>query len=337
MPARCQMVIATSPAPGAIGIIQLHGPDAAQLLFHITHRSHWPTGRIQRVPLAGLDDGLAVRLRDDWAQLMPHGGPRVMSRLIDQLAQLGATLDDIEPPARDLFPEAESDIEAEALTAMSRAASPAAVDVLLSQPRLWRQWADDPARWTAQQVRETSEKLDHLLSPATVVVVGRPNVGKSTLTNRLLGKDASVVADLPGTTRDWVGGMALLRGVAVHWLDTPGLRHTDDPIEQQAIVLAREVLASAEVIVAMRDLRTNWPDAASLPRPPQVWVVNTVDDGTCLGDGTSPDRPLAISAQLGVGETELTTAILTRLGLEPLPSHVPWAFGPRCRELVAGV
>ncbi|NJL31882.1 MAG: GTP-binding protein [Phycisphaerales bacterium] len=60
-----------------------------------------------------------------------------------------------------------------------------------------------------------------------VVVAGQPNVGKSTLMNKMLGRSASLVADLPGTTRDWVAGWVELEGVALHWMDTPGLRHTD--------------------------------------------------------------------------------------------------------------
>ena len=89
-----------------------------------------------------------------------------------------------------------------------------------------------------------------LLHPPRVAIVGRPNVGKSTLANQLFARERSITADLPGTTRDWVGELADVNGLAVMLVDTPGLRDAADPIERAAIAGARGQIAAADLVVA---------------------------------------------------------------------------------------
>ncbi len=307
------ITLCTPPHPGAIAILQITGPAAGDLLRRLTGHDDWPPGRLRLGALSTLDRGLAVLLREDWVQLMPHGGPLLVRRLVERLTQLGAAVG--EPSPRQLFPEATDDLEAQMLVALSRAASPAAVELLLAQPRLWRaEQAIDRA------LLERSRILDRLITPPTVVVVGRPNVGKSTLSNRILGRQASVVADLPGTTRDWVGGLALLRGVAVHWIDTPGIRHSDDVLEQSAIELAQRVVSQADLIVALRDPTTHWPEMPSHA----LRVLNKCD----IGQG---EADLCICAASGQGVGALEQAVLERLGLANLSAQERWAFSPQLK------
>ena len=400
----------TPAAPGAVAILQLTGGDAAGVLLQLTGRGDWPVGRVRHVCFGDLDDGLAVRLSDDVTQLMPHGGPRVVQLLLDRLGALGVSTRGEEgpPAATALYPEADSPIEADALAAIAAAPSPAAIDHLAAQPALWRALLPPPpplgegggegaslrlplrpshpidtgqrhphpsplaAGEGAGLPPPTPDPLDRLLTPATVAVVGRPNVGKSTLSNRVLGRAASIVADLPGTTRDWVAGVALIRGVAVRWLDTPGLRTSSDTIEQRALDLARAAVAAADVLVAVRDAQTDWPDAADLPRAPDVWVVNKCDallpsppGGGCrvlaAGEGASgstvagkggaekkapsaqpspkggggKSEPIGLSAATGVGVDALLDVILHRLGLHDLDTPRPWAFSATLRAAAA--
>lgn len=333
-----RVVVTTGPNPGAIGLVQVLGPGVVGLLRQLTTIDPWRPGRLRLVDFGGIDQGLAVLLRDDWAQLMPHGGPRVMQKLVERLLELGAVYESA-PPARQVYPEADSACEAEMLVLLAKATSPAAIDLLLAQPRLWRQWAlapgDDGAAILAR-----SDRLDLLVEPPAVVVVGLPNVGKSTLTNQLLGRAASVVADLPGTTRDWVAGLAELgppdQAVAVRWLDTPGLRRSADPIEQSAIELARRAIEQAAVLIAMRDARTDWPEAAQLPRRPDLWVLNKVDDAPADYGRGERDRPLSISALNGSGVGKLERLVLARLGLESLAVAALWAFSPALRAAAEG-
>jgi len=336
------VTVLTAASPGAVGIIQLHGKSAAQLASKLTGRQAWPVGRVALADLGGIDQGLVVALRNDWIELMPHGGPRVIGRLVDRLTDLGARYDP-QPAARQLYPEARSDLEADMLLTLSRAASSAAIDLLLAQPSLWRQWAieDRGQREAAETILARSRTLDRLIDPPTVVVVGRPNVGKSTLTNCVLGREASVVAHLPGTTRDWVAGLAELRGaegpgVAVRWLDTPGLRDSDDPIELAAIALAQQVIHAADVLIAMRDSHTDWPVAHALGRDVDLWIMGKADllDVVADGDGRTRDAPLALSALTGSAVDRLLHAVLDHLQLTELEQPSLWAFSqPLCDAL----
>lgn len=350
--------LATPPRPGAIAVLQLHGSGAVDALEKLTGHA-FPSssrGRLRLCDFAGIDEGLAVVLDEQCVQLMPHGGPRVIDKLLEALGNLSGRYE-AEPPASEMYPEAASPIEADVLAAMARAASPAAVDLLAAQPEAWLDVLagaaspcaamNDPQR---AAMLERSRVLDRLITPSSVVCVGPPNAGKSTLANRLLGESTSVVCDLPGTTRDWVGAAVELhpapageqRGdprIAVHWLDTPGLRFAEhDDIENRAIHAARRVAANAELVIAIRAPEQRWPEPASLPRPPELWVLSRADEacGGPVGDGGTPEAPLRVSAHTGEGVAELQRAIVARLGLAGLDTHEPWCFSDTLRRAVRG-
>lgn len=344
-----RLILTTPPTAGAVALLQLHGSGARALLGALTKKHDWPAMRLRLVDFDGIDDGLAVLWRDGvdgWAQLSPHGGLRVVQKLIDRLIQLGAVYQN-EIPARDLYPEAESEIEAEALWAVSRASSPAAVDGLLAQPTMWRRLIEQNGEdgfADANVMSPRSETLHRLIEPPTVVVVGRPNVGKSTLTNRMLGRSASIVADLPGTTRDWVAGLAQLplgasdSRIAVRWMDTPGLRQSDDPIEQHAVVLAQQAIEAADVLIALRDMQTDWPEVDAIERTPDLWCCNKADQspervGGLESSGDGMDHPLAISALTGLGVERMQQQVTAKLGLADWRADELWAFTQTLRDI----
>ena len=84
-------------------------------------------------------------------------------------------------------------------------------------------------------------------------IVGRPNVGKSSLLNQLLGHDRAIVSPIPGTTRDTIEETANIRGIPVVFIDTAGLREARDEIEQEGVRRSRESLAKAEFILHVLD------------------------------------------------------------------------------------
>ena len=84
-------------------------------------------------------------------------------------------------------------------------------------------------------------------------IVGRPNAGKSSLLNQLLGHDRAIVSPIPGTTRDTIEETANIRGLPVVFIDTAGLREARDEIEQEGVRRSRESLAQAEFILHVLD------------------------------------------------------------------------------------
>ncbi len=332
-PTTTRVLLTTAPRPGAIAILTVTGPEVVSVLKAVTGRPDWIPGRVRLVNLADVDEGVAVLLRageSGCAQLMPHGGPRVVQCLLDKLASLGVavgTPDD----TRHIYPEASSPIEADMLATIARAASPAAIDRLALQPERWRKAVRDETTFDLSRVLADTAVLDRLIEPPMVVVVGRANVGKSTLTNHLMGRTVSLVADLPGTTRDWVGGVVEIDGVALHWHDTPGLQSSDDPIEQRAIRIARRVMESADVLIAMRDTDQDWPTAEALPREPDLRVVNKVDQQAGRIDWHDA---IPISAQTGEGIGRLKSAVISCLQLDRVPGDALWAFSPTLRRMM---
>ena len=113
-------------------------------------------------------------------------------------------------------------------------------------------------------------------------IVGRPNVGKSSLLNQLLGRDRAIVSPIPGTTRDTIEETANIRGIPVVFIDTAGLREARDEIEQEGVRRSRESLAKAEFVLHMLDASEPLTAAdenyfAEFAGKKRILVVNKID------------------------------------------------------------
>ena len=148
-----------------------------------------------------------------------------------------------------------------------------------------------------------------------VALVGRPNVGKSSLLNRLSRRERAIVTDLPGTTRDLLESEIVLEGVPITLLDTAGIRSTNDAVEQLGIARSHDALASADLVVLLFDLTDGWTDEDQVLREripadvPHLLVGNKAD----LSDAVVP-ADVTLSAVTGVGEAQLVQALLQRCG-----------------------
>jgi len=318
---RCTAFPGTSNHAGAIGVVQLSG-DVESALTALTGVARWPSGLLRLVDFAEIDRGLAFRLRSDNAVLMPHGGPRVRQRLLSHLRTLGVSIVNTAPgDPLAAFPEAADEIEAMALETAARLTSPLGLDLLLDQPRRWR---DDPETPLNDDERARSVRLDRLITPPLVVLAGAANVGKSTLSNRLVGRSMSITADLPGTTRDYTAARINLGGLVVDWVDTPGLHDAAEPSEARAIELARILMERCELLIAMTDHEAPWP---TLPRQPDLRIANKADLGG------RDKAALSLSAATGQGVAQLVERVRIRL-LDPADlNHAGrWAFHERLRQ-----
>jgi len=148
-----------------------------------------------------------------------------------------------------------------------------------------------------------------------VALVGRPNVGKSSLLNLLSRRERAIVTDLPGTTRDLLESEIVLEGVPITLLDTAGIRSTNDAVEQLGIARSHDALASADLVVLLFDLTDGWTDEDQALREripaavPHLLVGNKAD----LSDAVV-QADVTLSAVTGVGEAQLVQALLQRCG-----------------------
>src|SRR6266487_3537980 len=113
-------------------------------------------------------------------------------------------------------------------------------------------------------------------------IIGRPNAGKSSLLNQLLGRDRAIVSPIPGTTRDTIEETANIRGLPVVFIDTAGLRTARDEIEQEGIRRSRQSLQQAELILHVVDTSQPFVEEdrnylADLDGKKRIVVLNKVD------------------------------------------------------------
>jgi len=151
-----------------------------------------------------------------------------------------------------------------------------------------------------------------------VVIAGRPNVGKSSLLNRLLDMERAIVTEIPGTTRDLVEESVTLGGVVVRFSDTAGLRPAQDRVEELGIARTRERLRQADLVLYLVDASAPAApeDAAALAElagQPGLVVLNKMDlESRLSADGLSGSTPwplTKISAKTGQGIEALQEAI----------------------------
>jgi len=166
-----------------------------------------------------------------------------------------------------------------------------------------------PARVTAawRAVREriagllaTAPEGERLREGALLVIAGRPNAGKSSLFNALLGRERAIVTEVPGTTRDAIEAYAVIAGFPFRLVDTAGLRASDDRVEQIGIEVARQYLGAADLVLFCRDAGCEIADVESerfvaACQAPVVEVVTKVDLAARSPDG------LGVSVVTGAG------------------------------------
>lgn len=268
--------------------------------------------------------------REDVAEIHLHGGGFIVQKVLRLCLQEGARLADPGEFTRRAFLNGRIDLsQAEAVMALIAARGEQSHQAALRQlsggaSAFIRKAADElyaiqagiaacvdyPEEISEEEaaadlapriraVRETllsacDERSARILqSGLRVALCGRPNVGKSSLLNALLGEEKAIVTAIPGTTRDMVEGTLILNGSVIQLTDTAGLHDTNDPVEQIGVTRARRAIEQADVVLAVLD--------GSVPLSAQEQALLHSLTG----------RPLAILLNKSDLPQVLSTAVLT--------------------------
>jgi len=132
------------------------------------------------------------------------------------------------------------------------------------------------------QILATAEQGELLRAGLKVAIVGRPNVGKSSLLNAWSRSDRAIVTDLPGTTRDVVESQLVVGGIPVQVLDTAGIRDTEDQVEKIGVERSRSAAQAADLVLFTIDAQAGWIEADQtiydpVQHRPLILVINKID------------------------------------------------------------
>ena len=357
---------ATPPGTGGIGIVRIAGAGTEAIGRAVLGSLPEPRTATYRSfrdkTGTKIDKGLALYFPapasftgESVLELHGHGGPVVISLLVDAIVEMGARhaepgefskraflndkLDLVQAEAiADLIDSGTAQAARAALRSMSGAFS-SAVNALAEQLVLLRMHVESAIDFPEEEIDFLSDdallkRIDECAAAFTklqaeakqgrvlrdgfqVVIVGKPNVGKSSLLNLLSGQEAAIVTEVAGTTRDVLREQIDVDGLAVELVDTAGLRSDPDRIEAEGIRRAREALANADAVLWIQDAtdkdqeepKENLPDAASV-----TIVHNKIDlsgDVPGLFDGE-----VYLSAQTGEGIDSLRRCIRGLAGYE---------------------
>ncbi len=296
--------------------------------------------------------------RADTVEIYCHGGALVLRRAVDLFISQGARPAEPGEFTKWAFLNGRIDLtQAEAVMELIRSKTDAAqraafaqlggalrqrigamraeAIMLLAEIEAGIDFSDEDLRFVStDQTRKTLESLRHqtvdLLSTASsgvalregvaTAIVGRPNVGKSSLMNALLMQNRAIVTEIPGTTRDVIEEYLDLEGIPLRIMDTAGLRETTDRVEREGIIRTRQAIDRADLVLLVVEAgnpktqeETSWIEGAK--KKPMLLVHNKMDllpPGTERLTELELDGPknLFVSAVTGEGLKDLKAAIL---------------------------
>ena len=376
---------ATPPGAGGIGVVRISGSEteriASSMLGGLPEPRQATYKQFRRNDGEILDVGLALYFPapasftgESVLELHGHGGPLVVSLVVDAALDLGARRAEPGEFTKRAFLNGKLDLaQAEAIADLiSSGTEQAARAALRSMTGAF----SDSVNSLAEQLTRLrmhveaaidfpEEEIDFLSDEALlsrlevcgqafaelerqagvgrvlrdgfrVVIVGKPNAGKSSLLNRLSGEESAIVTEVAGTTRDIIREQINIDGLAVELVDTAGLRDNPDRIEQEGIRRAREALKSADAALWIQDasLPGDAEIGESLPQGVALIIVRNKIDLTNEPPGGQSGDPgvINLSATTGEGVDALRERLRELAGYENLGEG---AFTARQRHLDA--
>ena len=305
-----RLCVLTPRGRGAVAVVAVEGPQAVSAVDRFFQAANQrslaaqPLGRIVYGHWGSGDgeDLIVCRNDDQSLEIHCHGGRQSSAQLVTNLCEAGC--ESIDADAW-LSQQYDCPLSAAAHVAMTQATTCRAASILLDQfhGALRRELeailtalednAMPQAALQLERLLQFAQLGQHLTEPWRVVIAGPPNVGKSSLINRLVGYERAIVYDQPGTTRDVVSSTTAISGWPVQLSDTAGLHDTSDAIETAGIALARERLRAGDLVVWVLD-------AATLPTPVgQLWS-RAEQQAEIVGLALDRDRTLVVINKIDV-------------------------------------
>lgn len=294
---------------------------------------------------------------EDVLELQGHGGPQILQMVLDRCLELGARLAEPGEFSRRAFLNDKIDLAqaesiADLIDAQSREAARSAVrsltgefsrtvneliNALIKLRILVEATLDFPEEEidflvetdAYGQLNNIESRLHEILKQAhqgallrdgfNVVLIGQPNVGKSTLLNKLAGYEAAIVTEIAGTTRDTLREVILIDGMPLHITDTAGLRETEDPIEEIGIKRTWLAVDQADVALLLVDAHNGLGDQEAriiecLPAIPLITLHNKIDLIGKNAQRSIDKREIWLSARTGAGIDLLKQSLLHLAG-----------------------
>jgi tRNA modification GTPase len=321
----------TPPGRAAVATVLVAGPLAREVVgraFRPAGAQAWSQTELRSIRVGhwngeGGEEVVVARLSETQVEIHCHGGEAAAAAIISTLADYGCR----EISWQEWFRRSVSDpLAAEAAVALSQAPTKRTAQILFDQCQgaLRRALADVLDQLERRDLRSAKQRLDalmafaplglHLVEPWRVVIAGRPNVGKSSLLNALLGYQRAIVSDMPGTTRDVVTALTAFDGWPVELADTAGLRSDGDCLETAGMERAAANAAAADLVLLVGEPGSPWTDEerqiAQRSRS-TLLVLNKCD---LIGDRQIIDEDvIEVSALTGAGLGLLVEAIACRL------------------------
>ncbi len=349
---------ATAPGTGGIGIVRVSGDKAEAIARRMLGSLPEPRTATYRsfrnIVGEKIDTGLALYFPapasftgEPVIELHGHGGPVVVSLLVDAVVALGARLAEPGEFSKRAFlndkldllqAEAIADLigggTAQAVRAALRSLSgefSMRVNALVERVTKLRMYVEAAIDFPEEEIDfladddllvgldDCGKAFETLLAEASigrvlrdgfqVVLIGKPNVGKSSLMNRLSGEDAAIVTEVAGTTRDVLRETIDIDGLAVELVDTAGLREDPDRVEQEGIRRARDAMSRADAVLWIQDASDEGDDTIDEPIPDDVPITIVRNKIDLTGEAPAVENKetavVMLSAKTGQGIDEL--------------------------------
>ncbi|MEY8738146.1 tRNA uridine-5-carboxymethylaminomethyl(34) synthesis GTPase MnmE [Bacillales bacterium AN1005] len=336
--------------------------DVASHTIHYGHIVDPGTEEIIEEVMISVMKGPRTFTKEDVIEINCHGGMASVNRLLQLLVTNGARLAEPGEFTKRAFLNGRIDLsQAEAVMDLIRAKTDKAMNVALGQmegrlsklirslrqeiletlaqvevnidypeyddvEEMTHQLMLDKSKFVQEEIRkllQTSQQGKILREGLSTVIVGRPNVGKSSLLNSLVQDSKAIVTDIPGTTRDVIEEYVNVRGVPLRLLDTAGIRETEDIVERIGVEKSRKVLKEADLIL----LVLNYSDELTEEDINLFKVIEGMDYIVIVNKTDLPQKiDMERIKELSANQKMVTTSLLQDKGINQLEEAISSLF-----------